>query len=588
MKQAVGLGETLRAGVCVAVLSISLWGFSCASSGPLLQNQISTQARADAREAGHAAPSPVPIKTSEPSGPNSTKAPATKAALFISGDPSGARIFVDGAFVGFAPVELERKQGFYEISAFEEGYEPWTAGLSYDGKSALTVVYSLRRETGFIDLELEPSDARAWIEGGQELGKGLNRVPTGTFTLRAALFGYESFSTEVEVLKDRTSQAAARLEPRRMGIEAKLSSSAFNPDEAGNVSRLSLRAVPDSYGYVRVRVSDSAGTELFAKEFPFVDSDAALDAEWNGRDAAGGRLPLGEYRALFEYWDSRTPRADGNFPREDPDGRIERAVRISGDFLPYAGLSSGVSGLDYCPDADVIAEAVQVSVTTQGTYASADLWLGRASLQGRTSIPGSKGVEGDSVVGFSIYPGQGLRFALGLASKQALFSLKSGGASFLGALYERFSFFSEGIVVDPFADMRGASVGLPLQVGCGPWSLTLCPELLLSPYTVNDPASAAADIWSHAWRSIPYARAGLRGRFGTGYVGASAAYRFKPLGPGGLQGDPPLGISLEAGIADQDRGIRYGFSALGQFAGPQDFYILMGLSAGAIFRGPDY
>jgi hypothetical protein len=572
----------------LAILALS----GCLSSGGLAEKEADTQKKASTAEAAR--------KKSDPGQGDGTGkglsdlddhysgtvkvSPRERPLLRVRGEPDGAEVWIDEVYMGRAPVEAMIPAGFHRIRVEMDGYRVWTDDPYYDAASIMTVRYLLEPRIGYIRLQADPVDALVTLEGWGDLGPGLNEAPEGLRTVRASRFGYRLKILRVTVMEDRETELSFSLEPKDMEIGVDARPSAFNPDEPGALGRASLRAIPDGYGYARISVLDASGAVLAEKAFPFVEDYGDLVLGWDGKDGGGKSLPAGEYEARFESWPMLEPLEDGAFP-ETPPGSVSRlTLRITDERRSFLSLMSGVPGLAYCPDAEILKGAVQLGIAGAGTYVSPELWFGRLDAQVR--LPGfGKALpwEMNASLGLEAFRDAMIAPAFGLGWKTGLADIAAGTFRFKDALAVKATIIPLGVVIDPYGNMLGASVSLPQQFGFGKIDAILCPELLVTPYAVGDAASAADDPWSRPWNFLPYARAGLRGRAGAGIWALSGFCRFTPLGGPSFAPDPPYGVAAEAIMADAKTGTRYGVCAMLQFESLESWYVLMGISLGGIW-----
>lgn len=536
---------------------------SCYSTGGVLEDQARTQAQADRRASSWSDSETEPVEPEPP-------------RLSIEGSPSGAQVRVDGIYRGTSPLALELTQGSYRIEISKEGYRDAELREYYDGANSKTISYSLEELTGFLSLTLDPPDASVSGPGLWSSGSGSQELRVGTHVLSVSRFGYAGKTITVSIYEDQTSHESVILERKDLALDISLSNAVFNPREPASLGRAVLRAEPDSYGYARIRVLDASGLELLRRDFPFIEGPGSLEAAWTGRDAGGQPLPYGSYRAVFESWALREPLPGDAFPDWPPDSADEKNLSLVSRIREPSNLLAQVSGAAYCPDATVLDQSWQAGLAAEGSYAGSGLWFGQLRLATRLGI--IPRFELGSNLGLGVWAGRSPSILLSLSGKTRLWASGSDGTGFSGALALRGNFFSEGIIIDPWAGPRGAGISLPMELGLGGLDLIFCPELALSPYRVNDPASLTPSLWDHAWYAIPYARAGARMRRDAVGLSLSAYARFLSLDQAFFMPDPPYGAALELDVTDPRTGLRWGLSALCQAAGENAFYMMAGLS----------
>jgi hypothetical protein len=555
---------------------LAFMALSCVSSGNLFEKQVITQKDA-ARETHGSSSASSKKETVTKKGDEKEKAPE----LNIEGSPKNASVFIDGEYVGLSPLTLRPMPGFHSIRVAQEGYRDVEMPVSWSGNESETISYWLEPVTGKVMLTLEPPDADTSLDDRGIMTNGPNEIPIGKHSIRVGCFGFEPKRVEFEVYENEAISLRVSLEQTGLSLKTILNRQSFNPRDAGPLGRFLIKALPNSYGYARIRITAPDGLVMRESRSVFIDSEKVLRLEWDGRTPEGAYCPAGDYQAVFEAWTEAQPLDEGEFPDRDPDfSRIE-SISISSELQHFSEMLSGISGLSYCPDAELLKDAVQWSVSLQGSYVSESLWIAQALVNGRGGL-GSMRAEGESVFGMIAYPGMAPRLVLGLGMKKKLWEERRGMGRSLGAYYVKANIFSEDIVIDPFGTLRGIAVGLPVEWAIGIFDLDICPEITISPYAPNRPDSVEADIFSARWYAIPYLRGGLRISYGDGQIGFSSFFRFTPLGqlPFGI--DPPFGVAGEGRWTDRKTGMRYGLSVLVQFQNTNDYYLMAGMTIGGM------
>lgn len=564
-----------------AITAGFLWALlaSCVSSGGLLDDQMRIQAQAGGREdRTSSADAKARKATEEGAGEHGETGPG----LEVRGSPRGAAVFLDGEYAGISPVALPLNPGFHEIRIEAEGYREFSDGFFHAGTETRLVEYDLPRLCGILDIVLSPADAELELSGLGLLGSGRHEVPVGEQGITVRRFGYETVRRSVTIREDEVAFVDVSLVQAPLKLQPTIRYREFNPRDAGSLGRIRLAALPNSYGYASIRILDREGITLAECLSPFISSPDIIELEWDGRDGSGAIVPEGEYRVVFESWSRTEACEQGGRPEGEADAKTEERIRVGRVTAEYGLMLSLLSGSSYCPSGTVMTEALQFSLSAQGTFVSGERWLGQLTLSGRTDI--DTGMEGDSTVGLVFYPGMAPRFVLGLGLKGRLWEAERGSLRSAAALYGKANLFTEGIAIDPFGAMRGLSLGLPLRFGWGILDLDFCPEICWSPYLPNRAESVYADIFAAPWHFIPYLRGAIRLGLGEFDARLSGFSRFYRAPNGTFLPDPPYGLALDCLFTDRARGIRYGVSALGQIRDVDDYYFLLGLECGILFR----
>jgi hypothetical protein len=133
---------------------------------------------------------------------------------------------------------------------------------------------------------------------------------------------------------------------------------------------------------------------------------------------------------------------------------------------------------------------------------------------------------------------------------------------------------------DTLTNFPGVALSLPLSVG-GAARLVVTPEVLASParpvYSEDEPAAASGgwDAWAYARIGAMYERPGWS-------VGASAAVRSAPFGEG-LDIDLAMQAALEGRFIIPESSVFVSGILAGEFAAPDNFYLVGGGSLGVVF-----
>lgn len=120
---------------------------------------------------------------------------AIYGTLDLRSEPSGARAFVDGRYVGRTPLRYGAESGSREVRLEREGYEAYRALVNLPGGSTQRVDASLSpvRRIGTVSFSSEPQGAEVLV-GGSSLGttplRGLT-FDEGSYQARFRRAGYE-------------------------------------------------------------------------------------------------------------------------------------------------------------------------------------------------------------------------------------------------------------------------------------------------------------------------------------------------------------------------------------------------------------
>ncbi|NMB79792.1 MAG: PEGA domain-containing protein [Methanomicrobiales archaeon] len=142
---------------------------------------------------------PTPTQTTIP--------PVQNGAIYAQSNPSGAAIYMNGNFQGYAPITLSNlAPGTYSMKASLAGYTPDTQLISvYSGQTA-TYYPTLQqsppapRSTGTVTVTSNPDHALIYVDGAYQ-GKAPLTVTLypGSHTFRLTLPGYNDYTSTVYV-----------------------------------------------------------------------------------------------------------------------------------------------------------------------------------------------------------------------------------------------------------------------------------------------------------------------------------------------------------------------------------------------------
>lgn len=167
----------MRQSCCPAVLRRSRLGVPLsviARLGPLLALSIIIACTPAARTKGTAEARSDPAATAGPAEDERSEWPSGKpgrGSLRVESDPSGARVWVDGEFIGATPQVIESLQaGSHEIFLVYPSYEPFKDHVRVSGGRETTVNITLKPKPGKLTITSHPDGGDIWLDG-KELGK---------------------------------------------------------------------------------------------------------------------------------------------------------------------------------------------------------------------------------------------------------------------------------------------------------------------------------------------------------------------------------------------------------------------------------
>jgi len=146
--------------------------------------------------------------------------PPATGSISVSSSPSGASIYLDGAYEGRTP-EIIRSvsPGDHTIKLERDGYYDWstTVGVTAGATSYVSAPLSPipYPTVGFISVTSSPSGAYIYLDGSYKgtTPKTLSGVSSGAHTIELERSGYNDWKTTVRVTAGGTSYVSASLGP---------------------------------------------------------------------------------------------------------------------------------------------------------------------------------------------------------------------------------------------------------------------------------------------------------------------------------------------------------------------------------------
>ncbi len=205
--------------------------------------------------------------------------PPTTGTLDVSSSPSGAKVYIDGAYRGRTPLTIGLNPGAHDVELRLPGYQPYRVRVQVRAGQTSRVSPRLVRvvSTGTLSVDSSPQGAEVYVAGAFRGRTPLNvSLDEGTYDVELRLPGYETYRARVQVRSGQTSRLAPRLQPvattgsleiysTPSGAEAYVDGvfSGFTPItvdlEAGNHD---VEVRMDGYGTYRTRVNVQPGRSV--------------------------------------------------------------------------------------------------------------------------------------------------------------------------------------------------------------------------------------------------------------------------------------------------------------------------------------
>ena len=146
--------------------------------------------------------------------------PSTGVVRFRS-TPSGAAIYLDGAYIGVTPKTLTVDAGTHVVTYIKSGYEPWSKTFTVYAGSSVTISATLRRVVthGQVTFSSIPSGASLYVDGSYR-GKTPKTLTLtqGYHTYRMTLTGYEPREGSFSLSAGEVKHISVNLVPLRASV----------------------------------------------------------------------------------------------------------------------------------------------------------------------------------------------------------------------------------------------------------------------------------------------------------------------------------------------------------------------------------
>lgn len=129
------------------------------------------------------------------------------ATISVSTVPSGANVYIDGAFAGQSPLTADVAEGNHFVRISLDGYAEYNISFGILAGQTSTVEAKLSRQKGQLYIDSDPKGATVIVDGIVSGKTPLNvfDVETGKHEIRVILQGYREYSTTATVFADETT-----------------------------------------------------------------------------------------------------------------------------------------------------------------------------------------------------------------------------------------------------------------------------------------------------------------------------------------------------------------------------------------------
>ncbi len=274
------------------------------------------------------------------------------AYLKITSIPDLSKVYIDGTFSGRTPYnEQQPAQGQHKIEIKKAGYTDLSFWIDCRNNSHIEVTAELGRIEGMVDIEVSPADADIFISGSR-YAVGEYSIPAGLYSVHVRKFGYEDYSSQIQVIGGETLRLKAVLKKADFRLASfNTDKRVFNPLNSGILGsiKIDFEVTSEGGGYAEIISAGRTVKTIIFQDF----SDRYNSFTWDGRDDEGRTLDDGIYTIKIEVVS-----ADGNTSDTEEDKiKIDSSIYY---FPAVVGISG--SGLSSCPATELLpAGGVQLS-----------------------------------------------------------------------------------------------------------------------------------------------------------------------------------------------------------------------------------
>ncbi len=135
-------------------------------------------------------------------------------AISVSSTPSGAQVYLDGAYEGVTPLTISVQPGTYNITLKLPGYKVYSEFITVESGKELNISVALQPLPVSLTITSEPSGASVYINGAYKGTTPLTlSVTPGTYEVKLTKQGYKNYMTTVELSPDKSKTLSVTLSP---------------------------------------------------------------------------------------------------------------------------------------------------------------------------------------------------------------------------------------------------------------------------------------------------------------------------------------------------------------------------------------
>lgn len=259
-----------------------------------------------------------------------------KTKITIRSNVPDAEVFINGQFEGNTTLILNGlPEGRYNLRVEKRGYEPRRYRIHVRRGEEETFYIELRKYSGLVTFNAEPSDAQIYIDGNR-IYFATVPVEEGRHTIEARKFGYTSKFAQIFVFRNTYQIISFTLPQAPFSMSGlKANRSAFNPDLPGRLGRIDFTFQVTNKETGTFEITDQDGNAVTQNTLPEFNT-WKQNVIWNGITSKGTAAADGIYTAKVTAGGQSLSHAF----------QVDRSIR-----LPFATITPSGSGIGVLPAA---------------------------------------------------------------------------------------------------------------------------------------------------------------------------------------------------------------------------------------------
>ncbi|WFN35368.1 PEGA domain-containing protein [Methanogenium sp. S4BF] len=209
--------------------------------------------------------------------------------ILISSSPSGAGVYIEGAYKGDTPLDLTGRYspGSYSIELRKDGYISWLGTLEVKSSETTSISATLMPYKGNADISSTPAGATIYLDGTYAgiSPRVISDIPTGKHTIALKLDGYYDWNTEIEVVQGKTVTISAKMEKSEIPYDGSI-----NIQSTPSNAEVYVDDVFKGYTPLIIRELGPANYHINLKLEGYQDWDASVDVSVDEQEKISANL----------------------------------------------------------------------------------------------------------------------------------------------------------------------------------------------------------------------------------------------------------------------------------------------------------